>query len=507
MATKDASEEFDVIIVGSGISGIGGACHLKMEAPDRSFVILEGRADIGGTWDLFRYPGIRSDSDMHTLGFAFKPWKHEKSIADAPAILDYLHETVEEYGLAPHLRFNNRVERIDWDSQDARWTVSVRQGEGGTTTMRCRFLYMCTGYYSYSTPYVPDFPGRESFAGPFFHPQFWPEDLDWKGKRTVIIGSGATAVTIVPAMALHGAAHVTMLQRSPTYYVTRPAKDGFANTLRKILPERLAYDITRWKNINFQQWFYEKTQKKPAKVKEQLLGMTTKELPEGYDVATHFTPRYNPWEQRLCLVPDSDLFAAIKAGKAEVVTAEIERIVPEGILLKDGRTLEADIIVSATGLSMEIMSGVEMIVDGEPTRVGQHFSYKGCMYSDIPNLASSFGYSNASWTLKADLISSYVCRLLNHMRDTGTDIVVAVPKGVKENPAGMMNLTSGYVQRAQGKVPLQGDIDPWLIHHNYPADKKLMKYGKLEDGALEFRKAGGGAAAAAHDEELAIAAE
>ena len=502
-------EEYDVIIVGAGISGVSAACHLTMDSSDRSFAILEGRAALGGTWDLFRYPGIRSDSDMHTLGFAFKPWTHEKSIADAPAILDYLRETVAEYGIEQKIRFNHRVTAIDWDSDEARWTLTIARGDGESVRMRCRFLHMATGYYSYSDPYQPEFKGRETFKGPVFHPQFWPEDLDYRGKRVVVIGSGATAVTIVPAMAENGAGHVTMLQRSPTWFTARPAKDKFANTLRKLLPGKLAYNITRFKNINMQQYFYNLTQRKPQKVRDKLLELTTKELPQGYDVATHFTPRYNPWEQRLCLVPDADFFTAIKAGKADVVTDHIDCFDESGIVLKSGERIDADIIITATGLKMEIMSGVAITIDGVATRVGETFSYKGCMYSNVPNLASSFGYSNASWTLKADLISAYVCRLLNHMRDSRTDIVVAEPVGVNEADAGLMNLSSGYVQRAKGLVPKQGDIDPWIVHHDYPADKKLMKYGKLEDGALHFYKAGAWSAPARSREqsEMAIAAE
>lgn len=479
------TEFVDVIIVGSGISGISAACHLQQRCPNRSFAILEGRATLGGTWDLFKYPGIRSDSDMHTLGFSFKPWTHEKSIADAPAILDYLHETVREYGLEKRIRYNHRVTQLAWDSNEARWSVTIDRG-GETVTMSCAFLHMCTGYYSYTDPYIPEFAGREAFKGPVFHPQFWPEKLDYAGKNVIVIGSGATAVTIVPAMAASGAGHVTMLQRSPTYYVTRPAKDRFANTLRKILPEGIAYNITRFKNIFMQQFFYNSTQRNPAKNRERLLDMVTKELPAGYDVKTHFTPRYNPWEQRLCLVPDSDMFTAIKSGRAEVVTDIIDHFTAEGITLQSGKTLQADIIVCATGLKMEIMSGVTILVDGVETRIGETFSYKGCMYSDIPNLISSFGYSNASWTLKADLISEYACRLLTHMEGSGKPIVVARPDGVAESEEGMMNLTSGYVQRAKGLVPKQGNIDPWIVRHNYTADKKLMRYGALEDGALRF---------------------
>jgi monooxygenase len=497
--------EFDVLIVGSGISGIGSACHLKMDAPWASFAILEGRKAIGGTWDLFKYPGIRSDSDMHTLGFRFKPWKHERSIADAPSILAYLHETVKEHDIESAIRYDNRVQRAEWDSASARWTVTVGKSDGTTEDLRCRFLHMCTGYYSYTDPYIPHWEGEESFKGRMFHPQFWPDDLDYADKKVVVIGSGATAVTMVPAMAEQGARHVTMLQRSPTWFVSRPAKDRIANLLRDWLPAGLAYRITRWKNITMQQFLYNQTQVRPQKAREQLLNMVTKELPEGYDVATHFTPRYNPWEQRLCLVPDADFFTAIKAGTAEVVTDHIERITETGLVLKSGKTLDADIIVVATGLNMQIMSGVEMIVDGAARRVSDSFSYMGAMYSDVPNLASTFGYSNASWTLKADLISQYVCRLINHMRQTGDEICVPVAKGVTEDPGGMMNLTSGYVERARDKVPRMGDVYPWRAYHDYKIDKKLMLGAPLADGWMQFRKAG--AAAVSAEIEYAEAAE
>jgi monooxygenase len=501
-----AIEHFDVLIVGAGISGISAAVHLKQQCPDRSFGILEARPRIGGTWDLFKYPGIRSDSDMHTLGFSFKPWTHEKSIADAPSILEYLHETVRDFDIESALRFDTKVRKISWDSNTARWTVSVEELNGNRREMTCQFLTMCTGYYSYTAPYQPEFAGRDDFKGPVFHPQFWPEKLDYQGKKVVVIGSGATAVTIVPAMATSGVGHITMLQRSPTYYVSRPAKDAFANFVRRFLPGGLAYSITRFRNIGMQQFFYNMTQKKPQKARDKLIDLVAKELPPGYDVATDFTPRYNPWEQRLCLVPDSDLFEAIKSGTADVVTGDIDRFTSTGIALKSGKVIDADIIVTATGLKMEIMSGVELSIDGSPVRVGETFSYKGCMYSNVPNLTSTFGYSNASWTLKADLISEYVCRLLNHMKQTGTDICVAVPHGVKEDEKGMMNLSSGYVQRAKGLVPMQGDIDPWLVHHNYTVDKKLMRYGKLEDGAMTFRKSKP-MAATGQATEFAIAAE
>ncbi len=485
-----AIEEFDLLIVGSGISGIGAACHLKMQSPDRSFAILEGRERLGGTWDLFKYPGIRSDSDMHTLGFAFKPWTHEKSIADAPAILDYLNDAVREYDLESAIRYNHQVSKIDWDSTDARWAVTVEIAGGAPIQIRCRFLYMCTGYYSYTEPYQPEFSGQGDFQGQIFHPQFWPEGLDYQGKKVVVIGSGATAVTIVPAMAQSGVGHITMLQRSPSYLISRPAKDRFANTLRKWLPGRLAYNITRFKNIGMQRFLYKMTQKQPEKARERLIGMVATELGPDYDVATHFTPRYNPWDQRLCLVPDADFFEAVKSGKAEVVTDHIDHFTSTGIALKSGKSLDADIVISATGLKMEFMSNVAMTIDGVETKIGETYSYKGCMFSNVPNLAYSFGYSNASWTLKADLISAYVCRLLNHMRKSNTDICVAVPKGVQAADQGMMNLSSGYVERAKGLVPMQGDIDPWIVHHDYPADKKLMRYGKLEDGAMTFKQTG-----------------
>jgi monooxygenase len=501
-----AIEHFDVLIIGAGISGISAAVHLKQRCPDRSFAILEGRPRLGGTWDLFKYPGIRSDSDMHTLGFSFKPWTHEKSIADAPSILNYLHETVKEFDIESAIRFDTKAKKISWDSGTARWTVTSEGSDGNRREMTCQFLTMCTGYYSYTDPYQPVFAGRADFKGPVFHPQFWPENLDYQGKKVVVIGSGATAVTIIPAMATSGVGHITMLQRSPTYFVSRPAKDSFANFARKLLPSRLAYSITRLKNIGMQQFFYNMTQKKPQKARDKLIELVAKELPPGYDVATNFTPRYNPWEQRLCLVPDSDLFEAIKSGAADVVTDEIDRFTSTGIALKSGKSIDADIVITATGLKMEIMSGVELVIDGAPVRVGETFSYKGCMYSNIPNLTSTFGYSNASWTLKADLISEYVCRLLNHMKQSGTDICVAVPHGVSESDEGMMNLSSGYVQRAKGLVPKQGDIDPWLVHHNYNMDKKLMRYGKLEDGAMTFRKARP-MATTEKAAELAIAAE
>ncbi len=497
------TEQFDVLIVGAGISGIGGGAHLRMHCPDKKFAILEGRATLGGTWDLFKYPGIRSDSDMHTLGFAFKPWTHEKSIADAPSILDYLNETVDDYGLREHIRFSNRVKTLDWNSADALWTVGIETPEG-MTTLQTKLLYMGTGYYRYSAGYRPEFPGEERFKGPKIHPQHWPEDLDYAGKNVIVIGSGATAATLVPAMADRGAGHVTMLQRTPTYYAIRPAKDAFANTLRKILPSGLAYDITRFKNTTMQQLVWSAAKKKPEKVKAKLLEMVQDELGATYD-AKHFTPQYNPWDQRLCLIPDADLFKAMKRGQVDIVTDQIESFSEKGILTKSGKELEADIIVIATGLHMEVMEGVALTVDCARKTVGDSYSYKGCMYGNIPNLISAFGYANASWTLKADLIAEYMCRLIKQLDTSGTDIAVPVPSGVQEDPEGMMNLSSGYVERAKGRVPKMGHVYPWRAYHNYRIDKKLMRNEPIEDGWMQLRKKG--AVVAEPEAEMAIAAE
>ncbi|MEZ5372620.1 MAG: NAD(P)/FAD-dependent oxidoreductase [Microthrixaceae bacterium] len=423
-------EHFDVVVVGAGISGIGAAYHLQTLSPDRSFVMLEGRDDLGGTWDLFRYPGVRSDSDMHTLGYSFKPWKAERCIADGPSILEYLNETVDENNIRPHIRFRTLVERADWSSEDARWTVTARRRtgaeEGGgddaeVITYTCSFLFMCSGYYSYKAGHTPEFPGRDRFGGTVVHPQQWPDDLDYAGKRVVIIGSGATAVTLVPSMAAT-AEHVTMLQRSPTYVVSRPAKDALANAMRKVLPDQLAYNLTRWKNSRLQEFVYRKTRTDPDKVKARLLGMVRAELGEDYDVETHFTPSYNPWDQRLCLIPDSDLFKAIRSGAAEVVTDHIETFTETGIELVSGRELPADVIVTATGLELVTLGEVDFTVDGEQVNFSDTWTYKGLAYSDVPNLVSSFGYINASWTLRADLTCAYVSTAQPPSDEVGTDI-------------------------------------------------------------------------------------
>ncbi|CAN5150802.1 NAD(P)/FAD-dependent oxidoreductase [soil metagenome] len=479
-------EHLDVLVVGAGISGIGAGFHLQRDCPGKTYAILEGRDVIGGTWDLFRYPGIRSDSDMYTLGFSFRPWKEAKSIADAPSILNYLHETAEAYGIDRKIRYRHMVKRAAWSSEDAKWTVEVEKGpEKALTLFTCNFLFMCSGYYDYAEGYSPAFPGSDTFAGQIIHPQHWPERLDYAGKKVVVIGSGATAVTIVPEMA-KTAGHVTMLQRSPSYVVARPAEDAFAIKLRRNLPAMLAYRIIRWRNVLLQMFFFNLARKKPAKTKERLINLVRKELPD-YDVDTHFNPRYNPWDQRLCLVPDSDLFEAIKSGKASVVTNQIETFTKTGIALKSGEQLDADIIVTATGLNLQLMSGLEVTVDGEPIPLNHTTSYKGMMYSGVPNLASSFGYTNASWTLKADLTCEYICRLINRMDKTGTRIATPrLREAVEEAP--WLDFTSGYVQRGIGQFPKQGSKAPWKLYQNYILDLFTLRYTTVDDGVMEFAK-------------------
>jgi monooxygenase len=492
-ATSEATSnavDVDVLIVGAGLSGIGAAWYLQQHCPDRSFAILEGRAAIGGTWDLFRYPGIRSDSDMYTLGYAFRPWTEAKSIADGPSILAYVRDTAREAGIEPHIRFHHQVKRASWSSADACWTVEAqRQDNGETVSLRCRWLHMCSGYYDYAEGHLPDFAGREDFAGEFIHPQFWPDQLDYTDKRVVVIGSGATAVTLVPEMA-KAAAHVTMLQRSPTYVVSRPAEDGVANWLRAKLPPRLAYGIARWRNVTMQLFFFQLARRWPAMIKKQMVKGVSDALGSDYDVGKHFTPSYNPWDQRVCLVPDADLFEAIKTGRAEVVTDTIDRLVPDGIRLSSGDELKADVIVAATGLKLQLLSDVEFSVDGELRRLNEALTYKGLMFSDVPNLSYSFGYTNASWTLKADLTAEFVCRLLNRLRDSGCQIAVAHrDPGVAETP--FLDFTSGYVQRAAAILPKQGATKPWKLNQNYALDMAALKLGKLDDGVMKFKARAG----------------
>ncbi|MBX9796226.1 NAD(P)/FAD-dependent oxidoreductase [Sphingomonas sp.] len=470
-------EHVDVIVVGAGISGIGAGYHLQAKAPDRSYMILEGRPAIGGTWDLFRYPGIRSDSDMYTLGYSFEPWTEAKAIADGPAILNYVRRVAAKYGIDRHIRFNHHVAAARWSTPDARWIVTARH-EGRDVEYSCNFLFMCSGYYNYARGHSPEFAGAESFKGQIIHPQFWPEDLDYAGKRVVVIGSGATAVTIVPEMA-RTAAHVTMLQRSPTYVVSRPSEDAWANWLRSVLPSKLAYGLVRWRNVLFQLYFFNAARKNPAEAKKRVLDMLAEHLPPD-TIAQHFTPRYNVWDQRLCLVPDADMFDAIKRGSASVVTDTIDRFDETGIRLNSGQHLDADIIVTATGLELQLLSDVAFTVDGRAADLSQSFNYKGMMYSDIPNLASSFGYTNASWTLKADLTCGYVCRLLNTMRQRG--LRQATPR-IKEDlqPQPFLDFTSGYVTRAMERFPKQGDKAPWRVHQNYAKDLVSLRFGSVDD--------------------------
>jgi monooxygenase len=484
------SGHVDVLIIGAGLSGIGAAAHLTIQTPGKSFLIIEQRDDMGGTWDLFRYPGIRSDSDMHTLGYRFKPWLHDKTIADGETIHEYVHETAAEYGIVPHIRFGHRVLSADWSSGEARWTITAqRLADGETVHFTANFLFMCAGYYNYDQGYKPDFPGEADFQGQVIHPQFWPEDLDYAGKRIIVIGSGATAVTIVPVMA-ETAVQVTMLQRSPTYMVSQPAIDPFAKRLRKILPEKLAYAITRFRNISIQRFVYWMARRRPEKVKRKILEMTQEALPGYQGFETDFTPRYNPWEQRLCLVPDEDMFAAIRSGKADVVTDHIERFTPHGILLKSGKELEADIIVTATGLNLVMMGKTSLSLDGKPVNLGDHFVYKGAMFSDIPNMASVFGYVNASWTLKTDIVADYVCRLLKAMDDKCASVAMPALDDLDMPRLPFVeDFSSGYFARSIDDLPNNGDRHPWRLVQNYRIEKKILTRDAIDDGIMQFRNA------------------
>jgi cation diffusion facilitator CzcD-associated flavoprotein CzcO len=460
-------------------------------SPDRSYVILEGRESLGGTWDLFKYPGVRSDSDMHTLGFSFKPWTEAKSIADGPSILQYLKQTVSQFGIDKHIRYGQLVTKAQWSTDDAQWTVtSTNKATGATNTYTCSFLFMCSGYYSYKKGHTPEFTGRERFKGTIVHPQEWPTDLDYAGKRVVVIGSGATAVTIVPSMA-DKAAHVTMLQRSPTYMVSRPDHDVLANRMRKVLPPKMAYNLTRFKNTWRQQLVYNKTRTDPNKVKQLLLGGIQLELGAEYDIAKHFTPNYNPWDQRLCLVPNGDFFKSMREGKASVVTDHIASFTETGIQLASGEHLDADIIVTATGLELVTLGEMDFFVDGNQVDFAKTWTYKGFAYSDIPNMASTFGYINASWTLRSDLTAEYVCRLLNHMRKKGvtqcTPRLREQDRNMKERPW-IDGFSSGYMQRMMHRMPRQGDHEPWINPQNYRRDKKMFKHSPIDDGVMQFSK-------------------
>lgn len=476
--------DIDVLIVGAGLSGIGAAVHLQNDCPDKTYTILEGRDAIGGTWDLFRYPGIRSDSDMHTLGYVFKPWTEAKAIADGPNIRKYVRETASEHGIDQNIRFGHRVVSASWSSEAALWTVTAEEGDQ-TREFRCRFLFMCSGYYNYEAGYTPDFEGMDSFEGEIAHPQKWTPEIAYENKKVVVIGSGATAVTLVPEMS-KDAAHVTMLQRSPTYIVSRPARDWLANLMRSVLPENWAYSASRWKNIKLGRFFYDRTQSHPERIKKKLLDGVRKELGDGFDIEKDFTPQYNPWEQRLCLVPDGDLFESLKSGKASVVTDHIDRFVPEGIKLKSGETLEADLIVTATGLDLQLFGGMNVTVDGNTMQHGDLLTYRGLMYRDVPNFANVFGYTNASWTLKADLTSHYVCRLINHIDETGADFCVPRATNADAHVNDMVPLSSGYFARAVDRMPKEGMAEPWQQLHDYTADIQALKMGPLEDGTMTF---------------------
>jgi cation diffusion facilitator CzcD-associated flavoprotein CzcO len=503
-------EHFDVMIVGAGLSGVGAACHLRQRNPRKSFAIIEGRNALGGTWDLFRYPGVRSDSDMYTLGYRFRPWRDAKAIADAPSILNYIRETAAEFDVDKEIRYSHRVRHASWSTADALWTIEADTGEAepqsdtgpekasekmpqnmpeNIAQFTCNFLYLCTGYYDYEAGYTPEWNGVERFGGQIVHPQKWPEDLDYESKRVVVIGSGATAVTLVPAMA-EKAKHVTMLQRSPTYVVSRPAEDKIANWLRRLLPAGAAYALTRWKNVFVQMFFYNLARSRPNVFKWMLARGVRNHVGEQFDLK-HFTPEYNPWDQRLCLVPDSDLFNAIRDGRATVVTDQIETFTETGLQLKSGEHLDADIIVTATGLVLKLMSGLQLAVDGVSVDLAKTITYKGMMYSDVPNLASALGYTNASWTLKCDLTSEYVCRLLKHMDQHGYAQCTPRLNDPELTAEPAIDFTSGYVLRALHTLPQQGSKTPWRVHQNYVKDLSMLRFGRVDDGTMEFKAAPG----------------
>jgi monooxygenase len=510
-------EHFDVLIMGAGLSGIDAAHHLRKYCPGKTYVILEQRERIGGTWDLFRYPGIRSDSDMLTMGYSFRPWTSPKSISPGEDIREYITATAREEGIDRHIRFRHQIRRAWWSSKDARWTVEAvkRSGDGDRNgdgignngsavgariddgsrgsvreeivRFTCNFLFSCAGYYRYSSGYLPEFPGRERFRGPIIHPQAWPQNdaLNYAGKKVVVIGSGATAVTLIPAMA-NTAAHVTMLQRSPTYIIAMPEQDRVANFLRRLMPAMWAYRLSRWKNVGFQAYIYRFSMWFPQFIKRTLIRKATLLLRDDFDVTTHLTPTYNPWVQRMCLIPDADMFEAINDGKASIVTDQIETFTERGILLKSGRELEADIIVTATGLVMQACGGAELEVDGRRVDIAQVLAYKGVMMSGVPNFASVFGYINASWTLKADIICRYVCRLLNTMDRKGMRQVTPRPRGERAVAPFVENFTPGYINRALATWPKQGEKRPWRVHQNYFRDFINLRIRRVDDEGLEF---------------------
>ncbi len=485
---RQAEEHVDVLIVGGGLSGVGAACHLQRNRPEQSFLIVEAREAIGGTWDLFRYPGIRSDSDMFTLGYSFKPWEEPQAIADGPAIRSYISDAAAEHALADHIRLRTKALRAAWSTDSSRWSVELEGPDGARSTVTCSFLYGCTGYYRYDEPYTPSFEGLERFGGTVIHPQHWPEDLDYAGKRVVVIGSGATAVTLVPAMA-GTAEHVTMLQRSPSYVLSLPNRDPLGELARRWLSPRAAYAVVRWKNALMAQGMFTLSRKRPEFVKRLLRRWTQKQLPAGYDVDTHFNPTYNPWDQRMCLVPEGDLFQAISSGAASVVTGAIDSFTESGLLLSDGRRLDADIVITATGLNLLAFGGIELEVDGRGVELADTVGYKGMMLSGVPNFAFAVGYTNASWTLKADLVAEYVCRVLGHMRARGYDTITPLAPDPSQPTQPFLDLASGYVRRSVDSFPRQGTVTPWRLNQSYPRDVRLLRHGPVEDAGVRFSRA------------------
>ena len=477
-------EYFDVVIIGAGLSGIGAACHLTRKTPSKSYIVLESRSRIGGTWDLFRYPGIRSDSDMHTLGYSFKPWKHEKSIADGSSILRYIHETAEEYDVQSRIRFGQKVEVVSWDSVKGVWTVTLSE-QGQTRTIICSYIYSCTGYYRYDKGYMPEFSNLESFSGQIIHPQHWPDNFNYDGKSVVVIGSGATAITLVPAMA-KSAKHVTMLQRSPTYVISSSSIDKLVARLERFLPDRMAYILTRWKNIMVQMMLYRMSKRWPDYIRGKLIHWTKLQLGKHFDVNEHFSPSYKPWDQRLCLVPNGDLFKSLRKGSSSIVTDHIDQFYDKGIRLKSGKSLEADIIVTATGLELLALGGIKIEVDQRVIEISETTQYKGMMLSDVPNLFFATGYTNASWTLKCDLTSEYVCRLIKHLDKTNQNICVPRTKNSTLKQVMSIGLESGYVQRSIDKFPKEGIISPWKLHQNYFLDLIGLRFKSVEDDFMEF---------------------
>jgi cation diffusion facilitator CzcD-associated flavoprotein CzcO len=486
------TEHLDVLIVGAGLSGIAAAYHVQTSCPWASYAVFEARDSIGGTWDLFRYPGIRSDSDMFTLGYSFRPWAEEQSIADGASILSYVRETAAEFGIDRRIRFGHRIVSAAWSSDDARWLITAERLDADgtvvdTVTLTCGFLFSCSGYYRYDRGYQPDFAGMDDFAGTLVHPQFWPEDLDVTGRRVVVIGSGATAVTLIPALA-STAEHVTMLQRSPTYVASLPARNPLTRVVRKVVPRRWAPTTLRWMNALTTQAFFRVSKLRPQLVKRALRKGLERELPPGYDIDTHFTPTYDPWDQRLCVVPDGDLFRAIRDGRASVVTDHIDTFVPEGIRLQSGEVLPADVVVSATGLELLFIGGIEMSVDGEVVEPGERLAYKGMMLEGVPNFAMAVGYTNASWTLKAELTCGHVCRVLERMHRSGATRCVPRNTDPSVTTSPLLGLTAGYIQRSKDRFPQQGSTAPWQMHQSYLKDHRIMKRGPVDDPALEFSR-------------------